>query len=122
MNYFIASLFLITGIVNFAPIVGVISVEQLNRGYNIALNNADVILLMRHRAILFGVVGGLILTAAFVHSLRAPATIVGLISMLAFVVLVVSQNTENTILLKIVWIDVVASITLILGYGLHVTR
>lgn len=119
MNYIISILFVIAGLINFAPISGVLSGEQLDKLYQIGAIHPDIELLMRHRAILFGMVGSVICIAAFVPSLRMLATFAGLASMLSFVVLVFATQSSNSNLIQIAWIDIAATVVLLFGFGLH---
>ena len=118
MNYLIAFLFIVAGLINFAPITGVFA-DQLDKLYQIGDISTDVELLMRHRAILFGIVGAIILAAAFVPGLRLAATIAGLVSMLSFIALVFAGENSNPNLIQIAWIDVGATLALLLGFILH---
>ena len=120
MNYLIASLFVIPGLINFAPIIGALSNEHLSKLYLVTDLSPDIALLLRHRAFLFGIVGAFILYSAFQINLRTYATIAGLISMVSFVVLVFALKTSNPSLIKVAWIDIVAIIILIAGYLLHI--
>ena len=120
MNYLIASLFVIPGLINFAPIIGALSNEHLSKLYLVTDISPDIALLLRHRAFLFGIVGAFILYSAFQINLRTYATIAGLISMVSFVVLVFALKTSNPSLIKVAWIDIVAIIILIAGYLLHI--
>ena len=120
MNYLIASLFVIPGLINFAPIIGALSNEHLSKLYLVTDISPDIALLLRHRAFLFGIVGASIFYSAFQTNLRSYATIAGLISMVSFVVLVFALKTSNPSLIKVAWIDIIAIIILIAGYLLHI--
>lgn len=119
MKQLIAALFIIPGLINFAPILGVLSNEHLAKLYLVNNLNPDIALLLRHRALLFGIVGAFIFYSAFQTHLRTYATIAGLVSMVSFVILVFTLNTSNPSLIKVAWIDVGAIIILIAGYLLH---
>jgi hypothetical protein len=119
MSYLTSFLFLVAGAINFAPLSGAISSEQLERLYHIGAASPDVELLLRHRAILFGIVGSIIIVAAFIPSLRLVATISGLVSMVSFIVLVFATKSGSASLVQIAWIDVVATLILLLGFALH---
>ncbi len=65
------ALFLIAAFVNLAPVSGVLSADVLEGLYGITLEDPNLVILMRHRAVLFGIVGllwnpMLILIALFV--------------------------------------------------------
>lgn len=83
----ITGLFLIAGLINFVPLAGVMGNSLLVSAYGIEVASADLSLLLRHRAVLFGIVGGLLLVAAFRPALRVTASICGLVSMISFAVL-----------------------------------
>lgn len=83
----ITGLFLITGIINFVPLAGVTGDALLQSSYGIEIASSELSLLLRHRAVLFGIVGGLLLTAAFKPRLRTTASICGMVSMASFAVL-----------------------------------
>lgn len=119
MNYVIAVLFLIPGLINFIPIIGSVSSDQLSRLYQIENISTDVELLLRHRAFLFGIVGLLIMVSAFQPVIRTHATLAGLVSMVSFIVLVMMLNISNPSLVRIAWIDVFAIVCLSAGYLLH---
>lgn len=119
MKQLIAALFIVPGLINFAPILGALSNEHLAKLYLVDNLNPDVALLLRHRALLFGIVGAFIVYSAFQPHLRPYATIAGLVSMVSFVILVFALNTSNPSLIKVAWIDVGAIIILVVGSLLH---
>ncbi|MCC6260355.1 MAG: hypothetical protein IT311_05775 [Anaerolineales bacterium] len=47
----------VVGVINFLPVFSALGVKQLNKLYALDLSNEGIILLMRHRAILFGIRG-----------------------------------------------------------------
>ena len=119
MNKIIIITFLIAGVINFVPIMGMLGVEQLNRLYGVSLTNPDLILAMQHRAVLLGCVGGLILVAAFVPGFRSVAIALGLISMISFLVFYVQVGGANDLMRRVAVADIVAIISLSVGAGVH---
>ena len=119
MKYLVATLFIIPGLINFAPIVGALSNKHIANLYQVKHLSPDIALLLRHRAFLFGIVGALLICSAFQVTIRAHATIAALVSMVSFIILVFAMETSNPSLIKIAWIDVVATIVLLLGFFLH---
>lgn len=113
---------LIVGLINFMPIVGILSAQKLEAAYGVALSSNDLIILMRHRALLFGVLGGFILYSAFVPSYQTAAMIMAGISMVGFAVLVHSVGGFNASINKVLIVDYVGIIFLtiaaFLKYGL----
>ena len=52
--------FLVVGIVNLLPMIGVSSAARRQTLYDVAVEDPNLVILMRHRAILFGIVGALL--------------------------------------------------------------
>ncbi|MEL6407192.1 MAG: phosphopantetheine adenylyltransferase [Chloroflexota bacterium] len=116
LSYLSTGMFLLVGLINAYPLVGITGTSSLNRLYGIDIIDPNLLLLMRHRAVLFGIVGGLLLYASFYSEHRTLATITGLVSMLSFVVLMFTGDTFNAQLWRIFWADVIASVLLVIGY------
>lgn len=107
MSKLITFLLVIVGLINFIPVAGVLSVQKLEGAYNIALSSNELMILMRHRALLFGVLGGFILYSAFVPSYQTTAMIMAGISMVGFAVLAHSATGFNTSINKVLIVDYV---------------
>ncbi len=105
--------FLITGFINLLPLIGVIGASQLQRLYQVSITDADLALLMQHRALLLGIVGGLLAAAAFRPELRLAGAVAGLVSMTGYLLLIVLGSTSNASLIKVAWFDVAAVLVLL---------
>jgi hypothetical protein len=116
MNAIAAALFILVAIVNFAPVVGVLSTDRLEALYGVVIDEPNLAILMRHRAVLFSFVGALLMAAAFYPALRSAGLTVGLISMLSFVAIALMTGEYNPALRRVVLVDVVASVALIAGF------
>ncbi|MFK7956662.1 MAG: hypothetical protein AB8B96_11235 [Lysobacterales bacterium] len=106
MKFLATTGFVLVGLINLAPVVGVLGVSQLARLYAVDIAHNDIALLLMHRAVLLGIVGALLVAAGFIPSLRNAAVIAGAISMGVYVLLVFVGGVDNTHLVKIAWIDV----------------
>ncbi len=93
-NYLAAFCLLVVGVINVLPVVGVFSAERLGAAYGVDVASPDLELLLRHRALLFGLVGGLVLCSLWMIELRTLAVILAAISMLGFMLL--AGLTEGT--------------------------
>jgi hypothetical protein len=102
----------IVGLINFVPVLAVISVQKLEEAYSISLVSNDLIILMRHRALLFGVLGGFILYSAFVPAYQGPAMLMAAISMIGYAALMYSVGGYNDSLYKVLIIDYIGIVFL----------
>ncbi len=87
MQHLSTILFLVAAAINLAPAVGAASPEQMATLYGLALDNPNIEILMRHRAVLFGIVGSFLVVAAFHRPFRAVGYAAGFISMISFVLI-----------------------------------
>lgn len=115
LRHFATAAFVLAGLVNLFPLVGVLGPEHLKSLYGVAIKNGDVLTLLRHRAVLFGLVGALLLVAAFRPAWRRIALIAGLTSMLTFLFLALPIGGRSKALQQVFWVDLVAVIVLIGG-------
>jgi hypothetical protein len=116
---FRATLFL-AGLINIAPAFLAFAPERIKRSYGIDVPNANYELLLRHRAVLFGLVGGLMIVSAITKKYYELATGAGLVSMVSFIVLYLLIGKEiNTELKRVMQIDVVATVVLLIGFLLY---
>ena len=118
----ITVLLLIVGLINFIPIIGVVSAEQLTKLYSVKLADNNLIILLQHRALMFGIVGGFIMYAGFNPSLQPLAFIAGFVSMLGFIVFALRASTYNQELSKIITLDIIAVVLLLIALVLFIFK
>ena len=90
--------------------------------FRIVVIEPEVALLLRHRALLFLVVGALLLIAAARPALRTLAGAAGLFSMMSFVLLAWLSQTDNVALERIVRVDLGVSVVLGAALFAHLAR
>ncbi|MGB5346975.1 MAG: hypothetical protein WBN23_12485 [Woeseia sp.] len=98
------------GLLNLFPIIGVLSAEHITGLYGIAIESADLEILMRHRAVMLGLIGGFLLLSAFRPSLQMLAASLGLVSMSSFVVLAYIAGDNGDQIHRVVVADIVGSV------------
>ncbi len=113
MKIVICILIALAGLINFLPVIGVQSAARLEALYGVAIDDPSLEVLMRHRAILFGLVGGFMIYAAFVPWLQWIAIIAGLVSMLSFILLTRVAGDGPSLFPAIVLADLVGAALLI---------
>ncbi len=121
MNYLLSAALIVVGVIHLLPMAGVLGPARLQAMYGVALDDPNLILLMRHRAVLFGILGGFIVTAAFVPALRLSALTLGTTSAAAFLVLAATGGPYTAGIARIVaadWIALAASAAGFVAYAL----
>ena len=109
----ITMLLLIIAIIHLLPITGFLSSERLKILYAIEVEGAELEILMRHRAILLGLLGAFFAYAAFVPSIQPIAFIAAFVSIASFFYLAFSVGGYNEAIRRVVIADVVAAVCLI---------
>ncbi|MDJ0917677.1 MAG: hypothetical protein QNJ05_07930 [Woeseiaceae bacterium] len=98
------------------PVTGALGIERLNALYGISVDDTNLSMLMRHRAILFGLLGIFCLYSAFRPALYLAALLAGAISVSAFLYLAYSTGGYNEELHRVVVADVIAAGFLAAGF------
>ena len=104
--------------IHLLPLYGLLGAGALTALYGVDF--ADPRVLMRHRAVLFGIVGGLLLAAAFRPALRTAALLAGFASVLSFLALAWGTDGANAAVMKVATVDGVALACLAVAAYLHV--
>lgn len=107
----------VTGVIHLLPAIGLRSGEQLERLYGLPLADDDLVLLMRHRALLFGLLGGLCLAAIVLPALVPAALIGGWISVAGFLGLAGAGRTRRAEIRRVVRADWIAALALAMASG-----
>ncbi len=98
------------GLLNLLPIIGVLSAEHITGLYGISIESADLEILMRHRAVMLGLIGGFLLLSAFRPLLQKIAASMGLVSMSSFVILAYIAGDNGDQIHRVVVADIVGSV------------
>lgn len=127
MRWLCPLLLIVAALIHLLPVSGALGAPWLQRLYGVPISDPNLLVLMQHRAVLFAIVGGLLLAAAFRPEWRMPAIVVGLVSVVSFLLIASVVDGTNALIARVVWVDVVALVAL-LGAGLlslserHATR
>lgn len=97
---------LVAAVVHLAPVTGLAGAEALHRLYGVDLTDPSTLMLMRHRAVLFALVGLPLLISLFLPTWRVPALCGALISLSAFLGLATTLPALNPALARAVHIDI----------------
>ncbi|MGJ8669471.1 MAG: hypothetical protein ACSHXK_08290 [Oceanococcus sp.] len=113
MDILTTVLLLVAGLINFVPVFGVFGGRRLQAAYGLDIADSNLQILLRHRAVLFGLVGGFMLYAAYCVSYRPAAYAMGFISMLSYLWLCWQVGDANRALKKIAAVDAVGLVALV---------
>ncbi len=110
----------IAGVINFVPSFLAFLLDKISTSYGIQIPDSNYELLLRHRAILFGIIGGVMIYSAIRKRHYALSVTMGLISMISFIILFyLMDGTLNPELTKVMKIDMGGIIILLIGLGLY---
>jgi hypothetical protein len=116
----ISLMLVIAGVIHVLPLAGVAGSERLAALYGLDFSNPNLAILMRHRAVLFGLLGVFLIYAAFRPSQQPAAFVAGIVSAGAFLALAWATGDYNSLVAKVVAVDVVALVCLVIGAGTYV--
>ena len=111
MKYLVSAMLLVVGIIHILPLSGALGGERLAVLYGIAIDDPNLEILMRHRAVLFGILGSFMIYAAFRSSLQPLAISAGALSVVSFLAFAAGRDYGDE-LARIVAADVVAVVCL----------
>ena len=115
MRFIIPAMLVAVGIIHILPLSGVLSATRLFDLYGISFDDPNLEILMRHRAVLFGLLGIFLLSSAFLPSLQLAALITGFVSVVSFLYLAFSVGGYNDQVNRIVTADKAALVCLLVG-------
>lgn len=101
-------LLIVPAVIHLLPVPGVLGQSRLDALYGLPFDDPNLLILMQHRAVLFGLLGVFLLIAAFRPELQVMAIAAGLISALSFIVIALASGGYNEAIQRVVVADVVA--------------
>jgi hypothetical protein len=99
---------IVAGLIHFLPVTGVIGAERLTAMYAIPFADPNLLILMRHRAVMLGLLGGLVLYSVFRPGMQGTGIVIGTVSLASIVGLAWSIGGYNQPLSRVVMADSVA--------------
>ena len=119
IKYLAPASLIVVGVIHLIPLSGVLGVERLNSLYGLSISDPDLSILMRHRAVLFGLLGLFCVYAAIRPSLQFIALTAGAVSVGSFLYLAYATGGYNEELRRVFIADVVAAVFLVIGFVGH---
>lgn len=115
MKYVLSAALVIVGIIHLVPLIGVLGSDRLASLYGIEFTELNIAILMRHRAVLFGLLGGFLVYAAFKPPFQLTALVGGFVSVLSFLYVAWDVGGYNAQVAHIFAADIVALACLVIG-------
>ena len=119
MRYLISTMLVVVAVIHLLPLQGVFGGERLTGLYGLTFDEPNLSILMRHRAVLFGILGLFFLFAAFRPAFQNLAFMAGFASVLSFLWLAWSVGGRNAQLARVFAADIVALVCLVIGGAAH---
>lgn len=116
MNRIVAVMLIIVAIIHLLPLSGVLSAEQLTKLYGLSFNEQNIEILMRHRAVLFGLLGIFLLFAAFKAKIHLHALVAAAVSVISFLAIAWSVGGYNDQVARVFTADLVALFCLAVAF------
>lgn len=115
-------LMLLVAVIHLAPVIGFLGADRLASLYGLKIDDPNLEILMRHRAVLFGILGAFFAYAAFSPAAQPMAFAAALTSLGSFFFLALSAKEYGDAIRKIVIADLVAAVALIAAIVLYVIQ
>jgi hypothetical protein len=115
MHHVSSAMLVIAGVIHLLPLSGVLGSQRLAALYGLSFNEPNLAILMRHRAVLFGLLGAFLILAAFRPALQAEAFIAGFTSVISFMGIAQSVGQYNVQVARVVKVDIIALVCLVIG-------
>ncbi|MDH4464213.1 MAG: phosphopantetheine adenylyltransferase [Acidovorax sp.] len=121
MRFVVPVILFVVAVVHALPIAGVLGAGKLAQLYGTPVQDAGTELLLRHRAVLFGLLAAFMGYAAIRPELHRPALLAGLVSMASFLVLwwQLRGSTLSPELATVARVDAVAMALLLVALAVH---
>ena len=115
MKMLISVMLVIVGVIHILPSVGMFGAERLSALYGLRIDEPNLLILMRHRAVLFGLLGAYLLYAAFQPTHQRTALVAAWISVTSFLYFAWQSGGYNAAIARVFWVDVIAAVCLVVA-------
>ncbi len=115
MRYVVMACLIVAAIIHLLPLAGVLGSGRLAALYGLDFAEPNLAILMRHRAVLFGLLGAFLVYAAFKPHLQVIAFIAAFVSVVSFLLLAWSSGDYNPQVGRVVTADIIALVALVIG-------
>jgi drug/metabolite transporter (DMT)-like permease len=115
MRVVVPAALVLVAIIHALPILGVLGASKLSQLYGVDVSDPSLELLLRHRAILFGLLAAFLVVASFRPELHWFALAAGFVSVASFLILAQMTDSMTAGVAAVVRADWVALVLLLAG-------
>jgi hypothetical protein len=110
---------LLVALLHALPLAGVLGAARLQMLYGVDVQDPALELLLRHRAVLFGMLAAGLATAAWLPALRGAALVAGIVSVASFLLLAAQAGPLPAALATVFRLDLAALALLLVAGAVH---
>lgn len=104
-GWFFRLALMIGGLIHLLPLAGLLGRDVLQRLYGLAIDEPQMVMLFQHRALMFGLIAALMLSAVWRRELQLAAGLIGLLSALGFMLLAGNPTLLSAALQRVWFAD-----------------
>lgn len=119
MRWIVPGVLVLAAVIHALPLAGVLGAGKLLQLYGVPVADPNTELLLRHRAVLFGLLAALLGYAAFRPDLHRIALVAGLASVVSYLGLWAAMAGTNAALAVVARVDGVALVLLLVAGAVH---
>lgn len=119
MQKAVSFLLAIVALIHLVPLTGALGPQRLQALYGLVFDDPGLRILMKHRAVLFGLLGAFLLHASLRPALVPMALIAGFVSVVSFLGFALAEPGHNALIARVVAADWLALACLVLAGALH---
>ncbi len=115
----VSAALLLVAAIHAIPLVGVLSAARVSSLYGVVVDDANLEILLRHRAVLFGLFSVMTGYCALRPALHGIGLTAAAISVVSFIVIAQNVGGYNDALRTVVRVDVFAAVLVVIGAAVH---
>ncbi len=119
MNRFVGAVLALAAVIHITPGIGVVGSSALGLLYGVSAENPNIELLLRHRAVLFGILGLGFAAAAARHEWRTAGLTTAIVSTVSFIALAVIAPDRTAQIDRVIVVDGILALLLVIAAVVH---
>ncbi len=109
------AILVVIGVITASPVITALNPNGITSLYNVAFEDNAVLLLVRHRQVMLGVLGAALVYGAFFYHLRMIVITAAVVSKLAFIGLCITTPDLTPGIQRVIYFDAVSIVLLLIA-------